>query len=232
MVDTMRGDMPEVDCSDCGKEEVGKVFIKHWGPLVPPGTTGYFGPKCWEARQADGRAGHKPRPLGVRFVKAGIVVAVCTSPKEGVPKCLQPSATIAEFGFAGDFHCKPMRRSFSRLGTKKPNTDRHITIVAKEALDYANNELTLPRRLKPGDLAENITTSDLGDLSDVLPGARVKINDQLVFEVVEQNEPCGNLRVYHPRLGKVIRGKRGLLCRVVGGIGTVVTAEDRIQIEW
>lgn len=164
--------------------------------------------------------------------KVGMVIAACTSLDEGVPKYPQVSVRIAEFGFEGDFHCKPMRRSFSKPGTEKPNVDRHITIVAQEALTYANEALGHEVTLTSGDLAENITTSGLGDLSDIPPGAVVKINGVPSFEVVEQNEPCGNLRRYHKRLAKVIYGKRGLLCRVIGNIGGTVRTGDRIEIVW
>ena len=66
MADTMRGDFPTTPCSDCGDKELGQVCFKHWGPLVQPGTVGFFGPNCWEARRQDSRMGREPRPLGTR----------------------------------------------------------------------------------------------------------------------------------------------------------------------
>jgi len=65
MADTMRGDFPDQVCSDCGGEK-GEVYIKHWGPLVPPGEVGYFGPNCLVARRNENRAGLPPRPLGTK----------------------------------------------------------------------------------------------------------------------------------------------------------------------
>ena len=65
MADTSHSDY-KGDCSDCGPEENGQVFIRHWGPLVPPGVVGQFGPKCWDERRADRDAGREPRPLGTR----------------------------------------------------------------------------------------------------------------------------------------------------------------------
>jgi MOSC domain-containing protein YiiM len=162
-------------------------------------------------------------------MKRGKIVAVCVSAAEGVPKYIQPAVTIAQFGVAGDYHCKPLRRSFSKPGTMKPNTDRHITIVASEALEYANRALGL--QLGPGSLGENITTYGLGDLSDVLAGTVVSINGKPVFRVVEQNEPCHNLAPYHKHLVKKIYGKRGLLCEVIAGIGSVIRPNDEITIE-
>jgi len=40
MGDTSRGFWPKENCSDCG--EVGVVFLKHWGPLVPADAIGFF----------------------------------------------------------------------------------------------------------------------------------------------------------------------------------------------
>ncbi len=66
MPDTQRGDFGDVSCSDCGDEEKGLVFIKHWGPLIPAGDAGLFGPNCWVARMLlDGKG--KPRPLGTPY---------------------------------------------------------------------------------------------------------------------------------------------------------------------
>lgn len=162
-------------------------------------------------------------------MKKGTVVAVCLSEKGGVPKYPQSEVIIAEFGIAGDFHCNPMRRSFSKPGTMKPNTDRHITIVASEAIEYANKELGLS--LAPGSLGENITVRGMGDLSDISGGALVSINGTALFRVVEQNEPCHNLAPYHKYFVKTIYGKRGLLCAVIAGIGRIICPGDEIIIE-
>lgn len=61
----MRADFGDIPCSDCGDEEKGRVFIKHWGPLVPPGMVGWFGPNCWAARMLLDR--EKARPLGTLY---------------------------------------------------------------------------------------------------------------------------------------------------------------------
>jgi hypothetical protein len=71
MPDTMRRDFPDKPCSDCGDIEKGLVYLKHWGPLVPTGETGYFGPVCFEARQRESHAGFDPRPLGTRPLTDG-----------------------------------------------------------------------------------------------------------------------------------------------------------------
>ena len=161
-------------------------------------------------------------------MKVGRVIVVCTSPVEGVPKYVQPEATIAEFGFEGDYHCRPLRPSFSQPGTFKPNTDRHISIVAKEALDAVNAKLELA--LQPGSLGENILTEGLGDLGDVVEGACIEIGSGIQLVVTAQNNPCINLRPYHHFLIRTIYGRRGLLCAIKQGVGRVVRAGDMIAI--
>jgi len=163
----------------------------------------------------------------------GIIVAVCTSSQGGVPKYPQDQVTLTSFGFAGDYHCKPMRESFSKPGTQKANTDRHITIVGKEAIDAVNAKLGIT--LGIGALGENILTEGLHDLSNVVPHTTIRIGEseafQLVeFRVVEQNQPCHNLVHYHRHFNKEIYGRRGLLCAVVRGEGVIIRANYTISI--
>ncbi|HEU0080869.1 MAG TPA: MOSC domain-containing protein [Candidatus Paceibacterota bacterium] len=164
-------------------------------------------------------------------MKTGKIIALCTSPRGGVPKYRVPDVYVAEHGFDGDYHCKPERRSFSKPGTFKPNTDRHVTIVAQEAIEAVNAKLGLS--LGPGALGENILTSGLGDLSDVADGAVVTIKSvtgSVMLKVVEQNQPCKNLAPYHPLMLKEIYGRRGLLCAVTSGVGHMIVSGTEISI--
>lgn len=63
MVDTERGNFPDTPCSDCG--ETGTAF-RHWGTLVPEGTTGNFCMFCWDQRHEAEKRGEPPKPLGVK----------------------------------------------------------------------------------------------------------------------------------------------------------------------
>ena len=160
-------------------------------------------------------------------MKKGRVVAVCTSNKPGIPKHQRKSARVAKFGFAGDFHCKEMRRSFSSGGLK-PNTDRHISLLAQEVIDALNKELTVS--LLPGSLGENITTSGLGDLSDIPDGTLIHIGSSLVLRIMQQNDPCKVLQPLHKKMVKTIYGRRGILCSVVSGIGSHIYPNDVIVL--
>src|SRR3989338_1423415 len=69
MGDTERGLWPKENCSDCG--EVGVVFLKHLGSLVPMGAIGFFCVFCWNERELDSRKGKTPIPLGRKpFIEA------------------------------------------------------------------------------------------------------------------------------------------------------------------
>lgn len=82
MADTVTGHFEKVPCSDCGDAELGEVCYNHWGPLVPPGEVGYFGPSCMAARDREWRAGFAPRPLGTepRNETPSVVKDADTSP--------------------------------------------------------------------------------------------------------------------------------------------------------
>jgi len=126
-----------------------------------------------------------------------------------------------------------MRSSFSNPGTEKPNTDRQITIVGKEAVDAVNEKLNL--NLGPGALGENLLTEGLGDLSQIVPHTVALIGKPgkgwaVELRVVKQNQPCKNLVHYHPEFNKEIHGRRGLLCAVVRGIGFHLAPGDFITM--
>jgi hypothetical protein len=62
--DTEIGQFLDIACSDCGKK--GLVCRKHWGPMVPAGTVGFFDAPCWLARVEDYCLGERVRPLGIK----------------------------------------------------------------------------------------------------------------------------------------------------------------------
>jgi len=145
----------------------------------------------------------------------------------------QPSgAVLGQWGFVGDHHNREMRPSFSKPGTFKPNTDRHVSLLALEVINSLNMELGL--EMSSGTLGENITTHGLGDLSYISNGSRLIIKNSLecqlaILRVVEQNQPCKNLYSQHRLLVKKIYGRRGLLCVIESGIGKRICRYDSIE---
>ena len=168
--------------------------------------------------------------------REGTIVAVCRSIKPGLPKYAKDYVLINPYGISSDYHCNPLRIDFKNpTGPKIPNTDRHILVFAEEALQEVNAELGL--NLEAGDLGENILVCGFGNLSDITPGAIIKIREgNVVFRVSKQNKPCINTAPIHPLFNATIYSekrklyRRGLLCSVEKGDGWIIRPNDPIEI--
>ncbi|MBI3421278.1 MAG: sulfurase [Candidatus Sungbacteria bacterium] len=160
--------------------------------------------------------------------RTGTVVALCISPKGGVPKYPQEEV-IVSWGFPGDFHSGPTR--ISRRTRQLVFNDRQLSIVAQELYDQLGVELGVT--LKAGDFAENITTKGLGDLSDLAEGDLLIIDGVdgvVLLRVTEQNIPCDNLLKYHELMMEKSYGKRGVLAVVHAGAGVYLRPGARIHV--
>lgn len=141
----------------------------------------------------------------------GRVVAVCSSPRGGIPKHPQERVTIGPYGVEGDYHAKPTKLN-RHTGQEEPNR-RQVSVTAREVQDRIGLELgvTIPA----GGFGENVQVEGLGDLSDLAPGDRLRFSSGVVFEVTGQVGPCKNLSVYHPRVPRLSYGRRGIVGMVV-----------------
>ena len=88
-----------------------------------------------------------------------------------------------------------------RLGS-----NRQVLLMDVETLE----KLGIP----PGSVKENITTRGL-DVRGLAPGAKLRIGDAQ-FEVLAPCHPCSRMDEIRAGLQELLRGQRGLLCRVVG----------------
>lgn len=159
----------------------------------------------------------------------GKIIAVCVSQTEGIPKGrLLLGGVLERYGLRDDYHNNAMRRSFSERGKFKPNTDRHISVIAFEVLRELSEELQIP--LDPGSLGDNLTVEGLGDLSQIKDGSILKIGEKIRLRVTEQNQPCVNLVPLHRLLVKKIHGRRGIMCAVEAGIGESITPDQTIEV--
>jgi MOSC domain-containing protein YiiM len=86
---------------------------------------------------------------------------------------------------------------------------RQVTVVGAEAVEAVAAELSVD--IPPGGLGENILVRGLGDLGELVPGQRIIFGSGVELEVTDQNNPCANLSVYHPRTPKELYGRRGVL---------------------
>ena len=82
--------------------------------------------------------------------------------------------------------------------------------------------------LTPGIVKENITLEGI-DLSSMDTGCVVRIGEEVTMEVTAPCTPCSRMDEIRPGLQRTIRGKRGMLCRVLTG-GTL-NVGDPVKVE-
>jgi MOSC domain-containing protein YiiM len=99
----------------------------------------------------------------------------------------------------------------------RPGSNRQVLLVDRETLEA----LDLP----PGIIRENITSEGL-NVNGLAIGQQLKIGEARL-EVSEVCTPCGQIEQLRSGLRKEMRGRRGMLCRVIEG-GTV-RAGDAIE---
>jgi len=111
---------------------------------------------------------------------------------------------VTDHGLAGCAHAKP--------GGK-----RQLLLVDSETLQALE--------LAPGMVRENITTEGL-NINGLELGETLRVGDALV-EVTMVCTPCGLMDKIRTGLRREIRGRRGMLCRVVQG--GMIRAGDAIE---
>lgn len=160
---------------------------------------------------------------------AGVVVAVCTGKDGELWKTpVTEGVLVEEYGLRGDRHAGPTRVSHRDPSVRKSN-DRQISIVAHEVLEEIGRALGV--HLEAGSFGENVCVAGLGDLSEVRPGWLLRTDRGIVFRVTAQNDPCANLRQYHPQMVKASFGRRGLVAIVEAGAGLTLAPGDRVELQ-
>ncbi len=89
----------------------------------------------------------------------------------------------------------------------RPGSRRQVLLMDDETLRLLG--------LEPGVVKENITTIGLC-LDRLVPGQRLQVGEALM-EVTAPCEPCRRMEEIRPGLQRELRGRRGVLCRVVRG---------------
>jgi MOSC domain-containing protein YiiM len=95
---------------------------------------------------------------------------------------------------------------------------RQVLLVDIETLDALG--------VSPGAVKENITTRGL-DVNSLERGRRLRVGEAL-FEVTLPCGPCGRMDDIRRGLQAELRGRRGMLCRVVGA--GVIRRGDPIEV--
>ena len=92
----------------------------------------------------------------------------------------------------------------------QPGGSRQVLLVDSETLEVMD--------LQPGIIRENITTDGL-NVNGLAIGQQLQVGEARL-EVSAACTPCGQIEKLRPGLRKEMRGRRGMLCRVIEG-GTV-----------
>ena len=100
-------------------------------------------------------------------------------------------------------------------------SSRQVLLMDGETLDEFG--------IVPGRAKENITTRGIA-LASLSFGQRLHIGEA-IFEVTSHCTPCHQMDEIRPGLQEALRGRRGILCRVV--VSGRIRRGDRIKItEW
>jgi MOSC domain-containing protein YiiM len=84
---------------------------------------------------------------------------------------------------------------------------RQVLLVDRETLEAMD--------LRPGVVRENITTEGI-DVNSLAPNQELRIGE-MRLQVAETCHPCDQLEKIRPGLRREMRGRRGMLCRVLEG---------------
>jgi MOSC domain-containing protein YiiM len=114
---------------------------------------------------------------------------------------LAETLAVEDSGFAGCAHARP--------GGK-----RQVLLVDRETLELME--------LRPGLIRENITTTAL-NVNGLALGQQLRVGESRL-EVSAVCTPCDLMEAIRPGLRRELRGRRGMLCRVIAG-GTIRTGD-------
>ncbi len=87
----------------------------------------------------------------------------------------------------------------------RPGSRRQVLLMDQETLEELG--------LSPGVVKENITTGGL-KLAELRVGQRLRVGSTLL-EITVPCHPCHHMDAIRPGLKEALRGRRGILCRVV-----------------
>lgn len=121
------------------------------------------------------------------------VVALFRCPGHRAP--MEPMAEVwaeADWGIWGDAHARP-------------GSSRQVLLIDRETLEALD--------LEPGAVRENITVQGL-PFSTLRPGDRLQIGEA-ILEITKPCTPCGRMDEVRPGLQETLRGRRGMLARVL-----------------
>ena len=140
------------------------------------------------------------------------IVAVNRSDKKGTAKYPLDCGLLQEkVGLVSDAHAG---------GEEK----REISLLAIESIGKMNDE---GYDFKPGDFAENLTTSGI-DLVALPIGTQLQVGEKAILEITQIGKECHVGCAIYKKAGKCIMPREGVFARVIRS--GEVRAEDKIKI--
>ena len=128
----------------------------------------------------------------------GIVIAVCTSERKGMPKeDVGRGLLVKEHGLEGDVHAGDWHRQVSLLSVSSINK------IKEQGLEIEN-----------GDFAENLTVDGL-DVWTLPVGTRLTVGQEAVLEVTQIGKECHARCAIFYRAGDCVMPREGIFARVL-----------------
>lgn len=139
----------------------------------------------------------------------------------GVPKSPVPSTRVTEDGLEGD-----RQKNLKYHGGPK----RAVCLYSLERIEALQAE---GHPIFPGATGENVTVSGL-DWDGVTPGARLRLGDEVVLEILSYTEPCGTIRRYFKdqQIKRMLQDENPGWSRVYAGVlaGGVIKVGDGVSL--
>jgi MOSC domain-containing protein YiiM len=142
----------------------------------------------------------------------GIVIAVCTSERKGMPKeDVGRGLLVKEHGLEGDVHAGTWHRQVSLLSVSSINK------IKEQGLEIEN-----------GDFAENLTVDGL-DVWTLPVGTRLTVGQEAVLEVTQIGKECHARCAIYYRAGDCVMPREGIFARVLK-TGPVAAGDELVVL--
>ena len=143
-------------------------------------------------------------------IKYAAIHCLSVSSEKGQKKRNVKSVEVVDSGgIEGDIHA---------------DTDRPISLLPYES--FAKMSL-LDKKIKPGDFAENITTTGL-DFNRIDTGSKIALGNKVILEVIQIGKECHNSCYIKQDIGDCIMPSEGVFARALHG-GKLMIG-DKIRI--
>jgi len=139
------------------------------------------------------------------------VEAVSISKRKGTKKKnISEGILIENYGLKDDAHAG--------------NWHRQVSLLAMESIEKA---LKRGIDVRPGDFAENITTSGI-DLPSLPLGTKMKIGNEILMEITQIGKECHTKCAVYHQVGDCVMPREGIFARVLKG--GKIKAGDTISV--